>query len=131
MPGSRHHHNGSASVAVGTFEMATMTSHQIRIGTANLIASSAPRPCSRRHWQISRPPVSTALEYPANAVPDTKRHRTAPLRGSDRKKLKLRVLQTYPAIEASDGDLLVPDGLQTRKFSTHSEAPGVGPLLSP
>ena len=59
------------------------------------------------------------------------RHHPAPLRGSDRKKLKLRVLQTYPAIEASDGDLLVPDGLQAQKFSTHHEKPGVGPLLSP
>ena len=49
----------------------------------------------------------------------------APLRSSDRKKLRQRVLQSYPSLPPEDGDSLVPDGLQSQKFSTHLEEPGV------
>ncbi|KAI0935165.1 hypothetical protein AcW1_005169 [Taiwanofungus camphoratus] len=50
---------------------------------------------------------------------------SAPLRSSDRRKLKQRVLQTFPALQADEGDLLVPDGLLSQKFSTHLDEPGV------
>ncbi|KAI8968737.1 eukaryotic translation initiation factor SUI1 family protein [Trametes punicea] len=50
---------------------------------------------------------------------------SAPLRSSDRRKLKQRVLQSYTALQPEDGDLLVPDGLQSQKFSTHHDEPGV------
>ncbi|KAH9887063.1 eukaryotic translation initiation factor SUI1 family protein [Cubamyces lactineus] len=55
---------------------------------------------------------------------------SAPLRSSDRRKLKQRVLQAYPMIQPEEGDLFVPDGLQSQKFSTHLEDPGVA-YLSP
>ncbi|KAI0946076.1 hypothetical protein AcV7_010146 [Taiwanofungus camphoratus] len=50
---------------------------------------------------------------------------SAPLRSSDRRKLKQRVLQTFPALQADEGDLLVPEGLLSQKFSTHLDEPGV------
>ncbi|KAI0351003.1 eukaryotic translation initiation factor SUI1 family protein [Trametes cingulata] len=50
---------------------------------------------------------------------------SAPLRSSDRRKLKQRVLQSFPAVQAEEGDVLVPDGLQAQKFSTHLDEPGV------
>ncbi|TRM60392.1 hypothetical protein BD626DRAFT_571809 [Schizophyllum amplum] len=49
------------------------------------------------------------------------------LRSSDRRKLKQRVLSTFGA-PAEDGDLLVPEGIQTIKFSTHTDEPGVAYL---
>lgn len=49
----------------------------------------------------------------------------APLRSSDRRKLRQRVLQSYPRLPPEEGDSLVPDGLQLQKFSTHLEEPGV------
>ncbi|KAI0334161.1 eukaryotic translation initiation factor SUI1 family protein [Cubamyces sp. BRFM 1775] len=55
---------------------------------------------------------------------------SAPLRSSDRRKLKQRVLQAYPVLQPEEGDSLVPDGLQSQKFSTHLEEPGVA-YLSP
>ncbi|KAI0772460.1 eukaryotic translation initiation factor SUI1 family protein [Trametes elegans] len=55
---------------------------------------------------------------------------SAPLRSSDRRKLKQRVLQTFPVIQPDEGDVLVPDGLQSQKFSTHLEEPGIA-YLSP
>ncbi|KAI0656239.1 eukaryotic translation initiation factor SUI1 family protein [Cubamyces menziesii] len=55
---------------------------------------------------------------------------SAPLRSSDRRKLKQRVLQAYPILQPEEGDLLVPDGLQSQKFNTHLEEPGVA-YLSP
>ncbi|KII84045.1 hypothetical protein PLICRDRAFT_57876 [Plicaturopsis crispa FD-325 SS-3] len=54
---------------------------------------------------------------------------SAPLRSSDRRKLKQRALQTF-AIPAEEGDALVPDGLLAVKFSTHLDEPGVA-YLSP
>ncbi|TFK27317.1 hypothetical protein FA15DRAFT_666610 [Coprinopsis marcescibilis] len=54
---------------------------------------------------------------------------SAPLRSSDRRKLKQRVITSFN-ISAEDGDLLVPDGLQSEKFSTHLEEPGVVYLSS-
>ncbi|TBU43036.1 eukaryotic translation initiation factor SUI1 family protein [Dichomitus squalens] len=55
---------------------------------------------------------------------------SAPLRGSDRRKLRQRVLQSYPNLPPEEGDALVPDGLQSQKFSTHLDDPGVA-YLSP
>lgn len=49
---------------------------------------------------------------------------SAPLRSSDRRKLKQRVLTAF-SLPAEDGDLLVPDGILTAKFSTHLDVPGV------
>ncbi|KAI0632800.1 eukaryotic translation initiation factor SUI1 family protein [Trametes polyzona] len=55
---------------------------------------------------------------------------SAPLRSSDRRKLKQRVLQAFPVLQPDEGDVLVPDGLQSQKFSTHLDEPGVA-YLSP
>ncbi len=52
----------------------------------------------------------------------------APLRGSDRRKLRQKVVQAYQ-ISTEEGDLLVPEGLQSVKFLTHLEEPGVRPRL--
>lgn len=46
------------------------------------------------------------------------------LRSSDRRKLKQRVASAFN-LSAEDGDLLVPDGIESVKFSTHLEEPGV------
>ncbi|KAI5118465.1 hypothetical protein M0805_003726 [Coniferiporia weirii] len=58
---------------------------------------------------------------------------SAPLRNSDRRKLKQRVLQDFLPGDSSPpelGDLLVPDGLQSVKFSAHNSDPGVAYLSS-
>ncbi|KNZ77332.1 Ligatin [Termitomyces sp. J132] len=52
---------------------------------------------------------------------------SAPLRGSERRKLKQRVVSAFE-ISSEDGDLLVPDGIQSVKFTTHLEEPGVAYL---
>lgn len=49
---------------------------------------------------------------------------SAPLRSSDRRKLKQRVVTAYQ-ISSEDGDLLVPDGIMSTKFSTHVDEHGV------
>jgi translation initiation factor 2D len=49
---------------------------------------------------------------------------SAPLRSSDRRKLKQRVITAFN-LQAEDGDVLVPDGIESVKFSTHLEEPGV------
>ena len=49
---------------------------------------------------------------------------SAPLRSSDRRKLKQRVVAAYN-LTSEDGDLLVPDGIQSVKFSTHLDEHGV------
>jgi len=51
----------------------------------------------------------------------------APIRSSDRRKLKQKVVATYN-LTNEDGDLLVPDGLQSAKYATHTEDPGVSTL---
>ncbi|KAF4568396.1 hypothetical protein EYR40_010196 [Pleurotus pulmonarius] len=52
---------------------------------------------------------------------------SAPLRGSDRRKLRQKVVQAYQ-ISTEEGDLLVPEGLQSVKFLTHLEEPGTAYL---
>ncbi|TEB33710.1 eukaryotic translation initiation factor SUI1 family protein [Coprinellus micaceus] len=52
---------------------------------------------------------------------------SAPLRSSDRRKLKQRVITAFN-LQAEDGDVLVPDGIESVKFSTHLEEPGVAYL---
>ncbi|KAG2005858.1 eukaryotic translation initiation factor SUI1 family protein [Coprinopsis cinerea AmutBmut pab1-1] len=49
---------------------------------------------------------------------------SAPLRSSDRRKLKQKVVSAY-GISPEDGDLLVPDGLESLKFTTHLDEPGI------
>lgn len=58
----------------------------------------------------------------------------APLRNSDRRKLKQRVLEDFGLSNSQEpehndgidvGDLLVPDGLQSVKFTTHAGEIGV------
>ncbi len=51
---------------------------------------------------------------------------SAPIRSSVRRKLKQRVVAAFSAPE--DGDLLVPEGILTAKFSTHLDLPGVRSL---
>lgn len=48
----------------------------------------------------------------------------APLRSSDRRKLKQRIIHTF-SIEPDTGDVLVPESLLSLKFSTHLDEPGV------
>ncbi|KAH9948078.1 eukaryotic translation initiation factor SUI1 family protein [Amylocystis lapponica] len=55
---------------------------------------------------------------------------SAPLRSSDRRKLKQRVLQTFAVLQPEEGDALVPEGLLVQKFSTHLDEPGVA-YISP
>lgn len=72
---------------------------------------------------------------------------TAPLRNSDRKKFRQKVLQQFsiaPRIEAAAeanseskgekepdiGDILVPDGILSVKFRSHLDEPGVRPVHS-
>lgn len=73
-----------------------------------------------RNLKTSGTSHSTAFEL---KTPDLI-HFTAPLRGSDRKKLKQSIVQRY-ALQPEDGDLLVPEGLLSQKFSTHLNEPGV------
>ncbi|KAJ7682865.1 hypothetical protein B0H17DRAFT_1075171 [Mycena rosella] len=54
---------------------------------------------------------------------------SAPLRSSDRRKLKQRIVTAY-AITPEDGDVLVPDGILAVKFTTHLDEPGIA-YLSP
>ncbi|PPQ69576.1 hypothetical protein CVT24_001376 [Panaeolus cyanescens] len=49
---------------------------------------------------------------------------SAPLRSSDRRKLKQRVMAAYQ-VSSEDGDILVPDGIMSTKFSTHIDEHGV------
>ena len=48
----------------------------------------------------------------------------SPLSGSDRRKLKQRVIATF-GIPADDCDQLIPEGIQSVKFNTHINEPGV------
>ncbi|KAG6374045.1 hypothetical protein JVT61DRAFT_4685 [Boletus reticuloceps] len=54
---------------------------------------------------------------------------SAPLRSSDRRKLKQRVVQAY-GISPELGDLLVPEGLMSQKVATYTNDPGVVYLSS-
>ncbi|KAI0084693.1 eukaryotic translation initiation factor SUI1 family protein [Irpex rosettiformis] len=49
---------------------------------------------------------------------------SAPLRGSDRRKLKQRVISEFN-VSNEVGDLLMPEGIQSQKFSTHLNEPGL------
>ncbi|KAJ3554562.1 hypothetical protein NM688_g3040 [Phlebia brevispora] len=49
---------------------------------------------------------------------------SAPLRSSYRRKFKQRVVNDY-GLSPEDGDLLVPEGLLSQKFSTYANEPGV------
>ena len=48
----------------------------------------------------------------------------APLRSSDRKKLRQRVIQAF-SLSPEIGELLVPEGLLSVKYTSHSRVPGV------
>lgn len=54
---------------------------------------------------------------------------SAPLRSSDRRKLKHRVIATYN-VSPEIGDILVPEGLMSRRFATNTNTQGVA-YLSP
>ncbi|KAJ6482936.1 eukaryotic translation initiation factor SUI1 family protein [Mycena vitilis] len=54
---------------------------------------------------------------------------SSPLRSSDRRKLKQRVVASF-GISPEDGDLLVPEGILSVKFHTHLNEPGIA-YLSP
>ncbi|CCM00967.1 uncharacterized protein FIBRA_03015 [Fibroporia radiculosa] len=49
----------------------------------------------------------------------------APLRTSDRRKLKQRVLETFKILQPEEGDVLVPEGLHWQKFTTYADEPGI------
>lgn len=48
----------------------------------------------------------------------------APLRTSDRKKLRQRLIQEF-SLSPEIGELLVPEGLLSVKYTSHSRVPGV------
>ncbi|KAF8183745.1 hypothetical protein K438DRAFT_1974778 [Mycena galopus ATCC 62051] len=52
---------------------------------------------------------------------------SAPLRSSDRRKLKQRIISSY-GLAVEDGDVLVPDGILSVKFNTHLNEPGIAYL---
>jgi translation initiation factor 2D len=52
---------------------------------------------------------------------------SAPLRNSDRRKLKQHIIQAF-SLDQDVGDELVPDGLLSVKFKTHTDEPGVAYL---
>ncbi|KAJ7482215.1 eukaryotic translation initiation factor SUI1 family protein [Mycena galericulata] len=54
---------------------------------------------------------------------------SAPLRSSDRRKLKQRVVSSF-SVSPEDGDIFVPEGILSVKFITHLDEPGVA-YLSP
>ncbi|KAJ7737885.1 eukaryotic translation initiation factor SUI1 family protein [Mycena maculata] len=54
---------------------------------------------------------------------------SAPIRSSDRRKLKQRVISSF-GLSPEDGDILVPEGILSVKFNTHLNEPGVA-YLSP
>ena len=56
----------------------------------------------------------------------------APLKNSERKKLRQRVLQDFGLGESTElGDTLVPEGLQSIKFTAHNAEPGVCTEVQP
>ena len=75
--------------------------------------------CSRNHCRISKPQVCIYSCTAASAG-----RPIAPLRTSDRRKLRQRVVQTY-GVSSELGDLLVPDGLMSQKVATYADDPGV------
>ena len=50
---------------------------------------------------------------------------SAPLRSSDRRKLKKHIVSLY-GLQPEEGDILMPEGILSVKFSTHIEEHGVG-----
>lgn len=50
------------------------------------------------------------------------------LRGSDRRKLRQRIVSEFN-VSNEVGDILIPEGIQSQKFSTHLNEPGVGALI--
>ena len=48
----------------------------------------------------------------------------APLRTSDRKKLRQRLMQEF-SLSPEIGELLIPEGLLSVKYTSHSRVPGV------
>lgn len=52
---------------------------------------------------------------------------SAPIRASDRRKLKQRVVSAL-ATSPENGDLLVPDGILMAKFLNYAKEPGVCPF---
>ena len=48
----------------------------------------------------------------------------APLRSSDRRKLRQRIIETY-GVSSEIGDVLVPEGLMSQKISTYTGERGV------
>ncbi|KAF8519390.1 hypothetical protein BU17DRAFT_90099 [Hysterangium stoloniferum] len=54
---------------------------------------------------------------------------SAPLRSSDRRKLKQRVVETF-SLNPEDGDIMLPESTMSLKFGTHVDEPGVA-YLSP
>ena len=98
-------------------------------------AVSRPRPLEHSHRQLHLPPA-TMFKKP---LADFKTSGTiqsslsnswfseiipAPLRTSDRKKLRQRVVQEF-SLSSEVGELLVPEGLLSVKYTSHSRVPGV------
>lgn len=75
---------------------------------------------------ILKPQVASRFHAAAQQLSGLTRHRAlaAPLRSSDRRKLKQRVVETF-SLQPEDGDVVVPEGLRSTKFSTHLGEPGV------
>ena len=75
----------------------------------------------RNHFMMLKPLVRYMLKDNSYTFSYTD---IAPLRSSDRRKLKQRIVHTF-SIEPDTGDVLVPESLLSLKFSTHLDEPGV------
>ena len=76
-------------------------------------------------YVIDEAPVLTLMfKKPLNNLKTS-----APLSGSDRRRFKQRVIAAF-AISPEEGDHLVPEGIQSVKFTTHLDEQGVSPRLS-
>ncbi|GLB44597.1 putative reverse transcriptase (RNA-dependent DNA polymerase) [Lyophyllum shimeji] len=90
----------------------------IPVGMLNWGSHESSQQGHQRHLAV----ISRMFKKPLSGIKTS-----APLRSSDRRKLKQRVVAAF-GISSEDGDLLVPDGIQSMKFSTHLDDPGVAYL---
>jgi hypothetical protein len=85
--------------------------------------------CSRNHLAMQRHQVSPHTHLPKNDASIDNlvirhRHPPAPLRSSERRKLRTRTAERFQ-LAPEIADNLVPDGLLSQKFSAYNGEPGV------
>lgn len=147
---ARYHENAVAVVPASKSNMVQCKDGMTSTDNARLAAksyyfkSATARPPIHEHFRLeSIPPCSGRLSTSSKhlvcivsllPLDSYQRIFIAPLRNSDRRKLKQRILEdfglsNFQGPEQNDGvdvgDLLVPDGLQSVKFTTHAGEIGV------